>query len=203
MYDLDSSPWRSLIDRQGDCWIWEGRITPSGRPPTLAYQGKHVSRRAYMRAKSGLPLRPGQPLLSICHNVLCVSPTCSGYADEEAMIRARIAKYLAPADSNGCQLWNGAKDSPGYPVMSKPSSWKTKQVIRNQLLLGGKDLPRSLQVSHLCERKDCCAPEHLEPATGSMNKTFEGLQRNPETRMSIDKAREWHREQLRQELGNH
>jgi hypothetical protein len=67
----------------------------------------------------------------------------------------------------GCWIWEGGKDSNGYSFIS----WEGRNIRGHQLayqqLVG--PVPEGLQLDHLCERKACVNPNHLEPVTQIVN----------------------------------
>lgn len=67
-----------------------------------------------------------------------------------------------------CWIWTGAHIPQGYGVF-RLTSQKTAVAHRvaYELLVG--PIPEGAQLDHLCRRRDCVNPDHLEPVTGSEN----------------------------------
>lgn len=69
----------------------------------------------------------------------------------------------------GCWLWIGSVDRKGY---GKATGGVAAHLWLWRRLRG--DLPRGVQLDHMCRRPRCVRPEHLDPVTGSenMRRTF-------------------------------
>jgi HNH endonuclease len=69
-------------------------------------------------------------------------------------------------DQSDCWLWQGAISS-GYGQMKNPLGSTLVHRIVYELLIG--PIPERLDIDHLCRRRHCCNPAHLEPVTRSIN----------------------------------
>lgn len=78
---------------------------------------------------------------------------------------------LVPAD-NGCIVWTGKKDSHGYAYTRIPGGWRAVHRITYEEVHG--PIPLGLVIDHLCRRRDCVNPSHLEAVTSGEN-TRRGL----------------------------
>ena len=64
-------------------------------------------------------------------------------------------------DPNGCWLWLGATYATGYGCFAY-DGYRHTPAQRVALMLTGTDVPPRAHVHHLCERRDCVNPDHLE-----------------------------------------
>ena len=67
---------------------------------------------------------------------------------------------------NGCWLWSAGKTK-GYATMS--IGWKTYYVHRLTFEHFRKSVPEGLELDHLCRRRHCVNPWHLEIVTQKEN----------------------------------
>jgi hypothetical protein len=74
-------------------------------------------------------------------------------------------------DSNGCWIWQKSKEKAGYGRMSIYDNGKkfTKMAHRVAYEEFVGDIPKELQLDHLCKITSCINPEHLEPVTCKEN----------------------------------
>lgn len=78
----------------------------------------------------------------------------------------KMEHYLE-ADENGCLIWQLSLTPQGYGRVV----WKRKhyQVHRYYWLALGREIPKGLELDHLCRVRACANPEHLEPVTHAEN----------------------------------
>lgn len=86
---------------------------------------------------------------------------------------ARFWDKCIPEPNSGCWLWFGALESGGYGCIGIGSrKLKTNKIERAHRLaymaLVG-DIPKGLELDHLCRVRCCCNPSHLEPVTRQIN----------------------------------
>ena len=79
-------------------------------------------------------------------------------------------KFLSPVlkvDGKGCWIWNQKLSREGYGCsrLGGETVWVHRFVYDR--LIG--PVPRGKVLDHLCGRKACCNPEHLEPVTAREN----------------------------------
>lgn len=72
-----------------------------------------------------------------------------------------------------CILWTGSRDKNGYgQLLDKPRKQGGRLVMVHraawELWIG--PIPEGYEIDHLCKRRNCINPEHLEPVTGDENK---------------------------------
>lgn len=67
----------------------------------------------------------------------------------------------------GCWLWAGSIDRHGYGIVWGPGGPRQAHVAVYRALRG--DVAPGLRLDHLCRRRRCVRPEHLEPVTEAEN----------------------------------
>jgi hypothetical protein len=87
------------------------------------------------------------------------------------------------AQPDGCWIWTAAKFSTGYGA-ARVAGDKTMNAHRAVWLLCYGPLEGKEQLDHLCERRDCVNPAHLEPVDTRTN-----LMRSTRTWASINAAK--------------
>lgn len=70
-------------------------------------------------------------------------------------------------DEHGCWIWHGARFSSGYGACGFRGTTTVAHRAIWQALYA--DLPRNVDLDHLCRVRACANPDHLEPVTRSMN----------------------------------
>jgi len=86
--------------------------------------------------------------------------------------RALIRFHETPTELIGdCHRWLGARDKSGYGTIKVCSAGKTRRFGAHRVayLLVHGVIPDGLVLDHLCHRRDCVNPEHLEPVTNEEN----------------------------------
>ena len=68
---------------------------------------------------------------------------------------------------DGCWLWGGFIDPQGYGRFGCFGKLKLAHRVMYELRSG--EIPAGLTLDHLCRRRDCINPEHLEPVTQAEN----------------------------------
>lgn len=68
---------------------------------------------------------------------------------------------------DGCWIWQGSVDSKGYgQLMSNGIVWRAHRFFYTNLV---GEIPVDYQIDHLCKKKLCVNPEHLEAVTQTEN----------------------------------
>jgi hypothetical protein len=65
--------------------------------------------------------------------------------------------------TEGCWLWLGGKSVAGYGQIRIDSKNRTAHRVAYRLVKG--EIPKGLQLDHLCRVRHCVNPEHLEAVT--------------------------------------
>lgn len=66
----------------------------------------------------------------------------------------------------GCDLWQGKQTRDGYPIVYGAGGGLAHRLA---FVAAGGDLADGLEVDHLCRRRLCVRPEHLEAVTRQEN----------------------------------
>lgn len=83
---------------------------------------------------------------------------------------ARLNRHIRFED--GCMVWVGALNNCGYPRMNFRVAGRHTQVMVHRLmyvLYTRQDIPEGLTIDHLCNRRNCVDPRHMEAVTHSEN----------------------------------
>ena len=79
----------------------------------------------------------------------------------------RFWDNIKVCENTRCWEWLGAKSPGGYGRFS----WKGKCTVSHRVayvaLVG--EVPKGLELDHLCRNRSCCNPQHLEPVSRSEN----------------------------------
>lgn len=77
-------------------------------------------------------------------------------------------RFWAKVDVSGdCLVWAGAKSAQGYGTFNYMGENTPVQRAAYRLTYG--EIPRGLQVDHLCRNRLCANPQHLEAVTQKEN----------------------------------
>lgn len=90
--------------------------------------------------------------------------------DRTALLADNVADRLWPkalADGTGCWIWAGATSVGGYGRIQVDGQSRTASRVAYTIVKGS--IPESLQLDHLCRRRACINPDHLEPVTPREN----------------------------------
>jgi len=86
---------------------------------------------------------------------------------EETGSKQRLVSPVLKVDDEGCWLWNQKLTAEGYGLsrLGGKTVWVHRFVYEK--LVG--PIPKGRVLDHLCKKKDCCNPRHLEPVTAREN----------------------------------
>ena len=82
--------------------------------------------------------------------------------DDEQRFYSKIQQ-----DDEGCWLWAGSVYRNGYGRMSVNNKTVLAHRFAYVLLVG--EIPQGKQLDHLCRKRSCVNPEHLEPVSAKEN----------------------------------
>jgi hypothetical protein len=79
----------------------------------------------------------------------------------------RFNEKHIPVTESGCWIWIGAMSSTGYGNFFADGRWRLAHRFSYELNIG--EIPKHLQIDHLCRVRLCVNPSHMEPVTRSEN----------------------------------
>ena len=79
----------------------------------------------------------------------------------------RFWRYVAPDADTHCWAWTGAIRPDGYGYFWPGSGSRYAHRFAYKLLVG--NIPRNLELDHLCRNRGCVNPGHLEPVSRLIN----------------------------------
>ena len=82
-------------------------------------------------------------------------------------IKDRIERHSVQIPFSGCWIWTGADDNLGYGRIGMQGQARLAHRISYQYFVG--DIPKGLELDHLCRVTSCINPNHLEPVTRKVN----------------------------------
>jgi hypothetical protein len=89
-------------------------------------------------------------------------------AEAAAVVLGCVAEDWRGPLATPCWLWRGRQDRDGYGV-----AWHAGRTWRAHRLawaaLSGDGLPAGAELDHLCRRRACVRPDHLDPVDRRMN----------------------------------
>lgn len=68
---------------------------------------------------------------------------------------------------NGCWLWTGSIDADGYAQVSRGGRMTVAHRVFYELVVG--PIPAGMEIDHLCRKRACVNPSHLEAVTHRIN----------------------------------
>lgn len=91
------------------------------------------------------------------------------------MTAARVQPTVLPLnmqtkirEEHGCWLWTGATNNRGYGAVSVSKN-RAALAHRHAYQMVRGEIPAGLTIDHLCARKTCVNPWHMEPVTAREN----------------------------------
>lgn len=88
--------------------------------------------------------------------------------DESERERMRaLVRERATVQPSGCWLWKGAPISGGYGGVMVEGRRYVAHRLSYEAFVGA--IPEGLQLDHLCRKRQCVNPAHLEPVTAFEN----------------------------------
>lgn len=86
----------------------------------------------------------------------------------EELYKRFITKF--DIQENGCWIWNASKTNNGYSQLrSRVHKFHGNSGHRFSYIYHKGEIPKGLEIDHLCRNRDCVNPEHLEAVTSSVN----------------------------------
>ena len=80
----------------------------------------------------------------------------------------RVEKKITYEPNSGCWLWTGGLTKEGYGMLSVRTGLNeyAHRYVYN-FFVG--EVPKGLELDHLCRTRSCVNPSHLDPVTHSLN----------------------------------
>lgn len=91
----------------------------------------------------------------------------SGYLLGDPRLLVRFWAKIEVDASTDCWLWTAAKNSRGYGQFAVDGRSKSAHRLAYEVLV--ELIPDGLELDHLCRRRHCCNPGHVEPVTTRVN----------------------------------
>ena len=92
-------------------------------------------------------------------------------ATDTRTVYRRWCENIGPEDDTACWIWTGKRVHNGYGTFSYRVAGKRVYHYAHrygyEALVG--PIPPGLDLDHLCRRRDCVNPDHLEPVTRREN----------------------------------
>jgi hypothetical protein len=82
-------------------------------------------------------------------------------------IAERLWSKVTGGDYTECWIWTGSVNERGYGRLSIDGKPRRVHRIAYELMVG--EIPEGLELDHLCNRRACVNPWHLEPVTHAVN----------------------------------
>lgn len=86
---------------------------------------------------------------------------------QKVPVRERLDRHSMPVPFSGCTIWTGAADKQGYGRINIGGKAKLSHRVSYELEFG--EIPKGLEMDHLCRTPSCINPLHLEPVTRKVN----------------------------------
>lgn len=91
----------------------------------------------------------------------------------DAHLIARLHKRIIPVPESGCQIWEGGLTANGYAYFNRGTG-RERLVHRIMYVYAKGEIPKGLQLDHLCRVRCCVNPDHLQAVTSREN-TLRGI----------------------------
>jgi hypothetical protein len=83
------------------------------------------------------------------------------------LLPLRFRRRVRFVGDDGCWAWTGPTDRGGYGMTTLGKQKVMAHRVVYELLVG--PIPEGLHLDHLCRRRECLNPAHLEPVTQAEN----------------------------------
>ena len=83
-------------------------------------------------------------------------------------VQERFEQKIKVDPISGCHVWTGYKDKKGYSFF-RVSTSLTMRGHKFSFLQAKGEIPKGLEIDHLCRNRGCVNPDHLEAVTHRVN----------------------------------
>ena len=103
----------------------------------------------------------------------------------------RLDEKVDRSDAEGCWPWRGWRNHKGYGYLRVDGRNVGAHRVMYEWAVG--PIPDGLELDHLCGRRDCVRPDHLEPVTHMenmrrMGRNLDGYELLPATRAMVGRV---------------
>lgn len=99
-------------------------------------------------------------------------------------LQERFWEKVDKNGANGCWLWVASLNNDGYGQFWGKDRMRKAHRVSYELVRG--EIPKGLELDHLCKIRHCINPDHLEPVTYRENQS-----RSSQTILAIHRARDF------------
>jgi len=82
-------------------------------------------------------------------------------------LQEKLERFSVAIPFAGCIVWIGAADKRGYGKITLKGKTKLVHRVSYEHFVG--EIPKGLEIDHLCRNPSCINPIHLEPVTKKVN----------------------------------
>lgn len=123
-----------------------------------------------MARLAAVPDSPPRAVLYLRKRRVCMSIEPRGMPPQRRPLEERFWPKVDRRGDDECWPWTGAKTSAGYGHIARGGEGGgTVLAHRVSYELARGPIPDGLVLDHLCRRRDCVNPAHLEPVTFGEN----------------------------------
>lgn len=98
-----------------------------------------------------------------------MAPRALSYSEALASLKERFASKWKLNPETGCWDWTACIGSHGYGLIWNAIVGRQEHAHRVSHLLHKGQIPEGLHIDHLCRRRCCVNPDHLEAVTQDVN----------------------------------
>lgn len=89
-----------------------------------------------------------------------------GFGDSQTLAPVEVRYWRKVCQTAGCWIWRGGHDGDGYGSFNNGHGALAHRWLWEYL---NGSIAAGMELDHLCRRRDCVRPDHLEPVTHAEN----------------------------------